>query len=98
MDGRLGGGHDGCEASLRAGATQSSWGLARGERVSGVGENWRTLAGSLRKLAMTDGGPRGFCLAFVVPKKCAPGGARSGWEASLRGEEWFLHGKNEKRR
>ncbi len=49
-------------------------------------------------LAMTDGGPRGSCLAFVVPKKCAPGGARSGWEASLRGEEWFLHGKNEKRR
>ena len=28
-------------------ATQSSWGLARGERVSGVGETWRTLAGSL---------------------------------------------------
>ncbi len=42
-------------------------------------------------------GPRGSCLAFVVPKKCAPGGARPGLGASLRGEEWFLHGKNDER-
>jgi hypothetical protein len=28
---------------------------------------------------------------------CAPGGARSSWGASLRGEEWFLHGKNDER-
>ncbi len=53
-----------CLLGARREARGPVCGLARGERVLGVGETWRALAGSLRKLAMT--GARGVPLADTL--------------------------------
>ena len=75
--------------AIQLGIGEGRAGFGRGRELAGI--SWiasRSLAMTVARgvpaadtphFAMTDGGPRGSCLAFAPLKRCAPGGARSGW-------------------